>query len=160
MAWEACKDVHKQDKDLANPCKARGMLEITAEMRSIVHAAAEPWQPGEHVKAAILRASRKLGIGYRRTRSFWYAQPVRVRADEADRLRAVELRLLAERQRRLARELQVIRARLDGHHETTRGPPAGAAAAVACRETVVACRETVGGGGAAVALRLGPEAAE
>lgn len=85
---------------------------IATEMQSIVRAAAEPIQPDDSVKARIRRASRKLGLTYRRTRTFWYAHPCAVRASEADQLRQLELRLLAERQRRLAAELETIQVRL------------------------------------------------
>lgn len=88
-------------------------LAIATEMQAITRGAAGPWLPGDSVKAAIGRAARTLGIGYRRARSFWYGEPVSVRAIEADRMRAAELRLLSHRQRRLMQELAAIRARLD-----------------------------------------------
>lgn len=86
---------------------------IASEMQSITRSAAGPWQPGDSVKAAIGRAARTLGIGYRRARSFWYGEAVSVRAFEADRMRAAEQLLLQQRQRRLMQELAAIRARLD-----------------------------------------------
>jgi hypothetical protein len=86
---------------------------IANEMQSITRRAAEPWLPGDSVKAAIGRASRALGIGYRRARSFWYGETVAVRAIEADRMRAAELALLTQRQLRLVQELAAIGARLN-----------------------------------------------
>ena len=89
-------------------------LTINQEMQAITRAAAEPWVPGDSVKAAIGRAARTLGIGYRRARSFWYGDEVAVRAIEADRMRIAELHLLTQRQQRLRAELALIKARLDG----------------------------------------------
>lgn len=100
-------------------------LAIATEMQAITRSAAEPWLPGESVKAAILRASRTLGIGYRRARSFWYGEQVSVRAFEADRMRAAELRLLSQRQRRLMQELAAIRARLDAADQAEDSAAAG-----------------------------------
>ncbi len=86
---------------------------IASEMQSITRNAAGPWQPGDSVKAAIGRAARTLGIGYRRARSFWYGETVAVRAIEADQMRAAETRLLTQRRQRLEQELATLRARLD-----------------------------------------------
>ena len=94
---------------------------IANEMQAITRHAAEPWLPGESVKAAIGRAARTLGIGYRRARSFWYGEAVAVRAIEADRMRAAELALLAQRHRRLMLELAAIKARLDAADEAEAG---------------------------------------
>ncbi len=90
---------------------------IAHEMQAITRRAAEPWLPGDSVKAAIGRASRTLGIGYRRARSFWYGESVAVRAIEADRMRAAETLLLTQRRQRLEQELAALRARLDGAHQ-------------------------------------------
>jgi hypothetical protein len=90
---------------------------IAHEMQSITRRAAEPWLPGDSVKAAIGRASRTLGIGYRCARSFWYGETVSVRAFEADQMRAAELALLSQRQERLRHELALITARLDAADE-------------------------------------------
>jgi hypothetical protein len=106
---------------------------LVAEMRSIARRAAEPWMPGDSVKAAIGRASRALGIGYRRTRSFWYGETVTVRAVEADRMRAAELQLLARRRCQLQREIAAIKARLEargGADEALGCPPDRRLAAV------------------------------
>ena len=85
---------------------------ILAEMQSIVRTAAQPWAPGDSVKAGILRASRKLGLSYRRTRTFWYGASCAVLAAEADRLRRAELAFLAQRRATLTTELKAIAARL------------------------------------------------
>ncbi|MGD0109223.1 MAG: hypothetical protein ABSC06_35075 [Rhodopila sp.] len=116
-------------------------LTIAVEMQAITRRAAEPWAPGDSVKAAIGRAARALGIGYRRARSFWYCENVAVRALEADRLRAAELAMLAQRQRRLTHELATIKARLDAADEAE----AGAAAAVACRKAASSGGPTIPG---------------
>lgn len=129
---------------------------ITSEMQAITRHAAEPWQPGDSVKAAIGRAARTLGIGYRRARSFWYGEHVAVRACEADQMRAAELALLAQRERRLEHELAAIKARLDAGDEAS----PGAAAAVARRrggggaEAAGVVRGEAGNGGEAPAGRV------
>lgn len=86
---------------------------IVAEMQGIVRRAAAPGAVGESTKAAINRAARRLGLSYRRTRTFWYGSHCAVLALEADRMRAVELRLLAERRTRLTAELNQVTARLN-----------------------------------------------
>jgi len=137
-------DLDKRDKDAA----MSDTVDITVEMQAITRRAAEPLLPGDSVKAAILRASRTLGIGYRRAWSFWYGESVSVRAIEADRMRAAELLLLAQRSRRLAQELASIRARLDAaknHQENHQGAAARAA---------LARREGLGGGKVAGETRV------
>lgn len=86
---------------------------VVLEMRAIVRRAGEPWQPGDSVKAALRRAARKLGLSYRRTKTFWYGEPCSVRAVEADRLRAVDLALLREQRNRLEADLNLTEARLN-----------------------------------------------
>jgi hypothetical protein len=113
---------------------------IASEMQAITRNAAGPWQPGDSVKAAIGRAARTLGIGYRRARSFWYGEQVAVRAFEADRMRAAETLLLGERQRRLEHELAAIRARLDAADQEE----AAAHAVVARREAGSGVKEPLG----------------
>ena len=116
-------------------------LTVALEMQAITRRAAEPWLPGDSVKAAIGRASRALGIGHRRARSFWYGEAAAVRAVEADRMRAAEALLLTKRRQQLEHELAAIKARLDAADEAE----AGAAAAVARREA--------GGGGEAAGVK-------
>jgi hypothetical protein len=94
---------------------------LTVEMQAITRHAAEPWLPGDSVKAAIGRAARALGIGYRRARSFWYGESVAVRAIEADRLRAAAALLLTQRRQRLEQELAAIRAMLNASDEKAAG---------------------------------------
>lgn len=105
MSEGACRMLHSEDRIVANP------VAIRSEMQTIVRSAAEPWSPGDSVKAAVQRASRKIGLPYRRIRSFWYAQ-ADAWAHEADRLRA--WRVLAEHQQeqRLRDELHALQARL------------------------------------------------
>jgi hypothetical protein len=98
---------------------------IAHEMQSITRRAAEPWQPGDSVKAAIGRAARTLGIGYRRARSFWYGESVAVRAIEADQMRAADSLALTQRRQRLEHELAAIKARLKGADEKEAGHAAG-----------------------------------
>lgn len=97
--------VHNRDRDV-------DMRDAVAlEMQRIVREAAEPWSPGDSVKAAIGRAARALGLPFRRARTFWYASPCAVRAEEADQLRARDRALVEERLRRLEAEIELLRAR-------------------------------------------------
>ncbi len=86
---------------------------ILSEMRDITRRAAEPWSPGDSAKAAIGRSARRLRLTYRRAYTFWYAAPAAVRAEEADRLRAIDKDLLKQRRENLQRQLAEIEARLD-----------------------------------------------
>jgi hypothetical protein len=96
--------VNKLEKDLA----------ILAELQRITRLAAGPIDANDNIKSAIARAARRLGLNYRRARSFWYASPeTAVRAVEADRLRAAEVRLLREQRLRLLAEADEIEARLN-----------------------------------------------
>lgn len=64
-----------------------------SEMSSVVEASelvrrvAEPRAVGDSVKAAIVRAARRLGFPHSRTKDLWYAHARRIDADEMDRLR-------------------------------------------------------------------------
>lgn len=83
------------------------------DMQRIVRLAAEPRTPDDSVKAAIGRAARSLQLNYRRAYAFWYASDgTSPRAIEADRIRAEELRILANRRIRLERELDWIESRI------------------------------------------------
>lgn len=86
---------------------------IIVEMQAIVRLASQPWEPGDSVKVAITRAADVLNLSFRRVRSFWYGEPISVRAVEADRMRAAERVLLAKRYRLIQHELAAIEARLD-----------------------------------------------
>ncbi len=103
VAGQRDKILDNRDTDM-DRCDA-----LTAEMQGIVRGAAEPWAPGDGVKAGIGRAARRLGLRYRRARSFWYGERAAVRALEADALRTRNRELLAERRRRITAEA----ARLD-----------------------------------------------
>jgi hypothetical protein len=59
------------------------------EARNLVHRCAEPRPVGDSVKAAILRASRRLGLSFNRTKDIWYGNARRIDAGEMDRLRQV-----------------------------------------------------------------------
>ncbi len=97
-----------------NPLEGQAVPPVAAEMRAIVMEAAWPSVPGESVGAAIQRAARRLHLGYSRVRAYWYSQVRLVPAEEADRLRAVQVALMAERLARLDAEAALIRARLGG----------------------------------------------
>lgn len=86
---------------------------LLTEMQAIVRFAAEPRPVTDSIKGAIRRASRALGISYRRSRSFWYGcDRAKVTEAEAARLRAERDRLLALRIECLDRELAELRAEM------------------------------------------------
>ena len=107
---------------LADSDKKMACVDTLSEMSGITRAASEPFAPGDSVKVAIDRASRRLGISYRRARSFWNAEPTAVvKASEADKLRAwywAHVENEAERLEQRAAELRArgnaSRERLDG----------------------------------------------
>jgi hypothetical protein len=102
---------------------------ILADMQRITRLAAEPRVSDDSAKAAINRAARRLGISFRRARSFWYASPdAAVRAAEADRLRAEEVRILASRRIRLEQELDWIEARIVARESRGNGTSLGGVA--------------------------------
>jgi hypothetical protein len=99
---------------------------ILTEMQRITRTAAEPWACGDSVKLGIRRASRTLGISYRRAKAFWYGEDCAVLAREADRLRIEELRIIAAKRQRLEREMAEITARLNAR-ESGKNAMAGSA---------------------------------
>ena len=95
------------------------MSDTVEEMSRIVRTFAEPWQPGDSVKAGINRAARRLRLTYRRATTFWYGRQCNVLATEADQMRAayasplgVELRAFAERAAELRERQNALRGRL------------------------------------------------
>ena len=98
---------------------------ILTEMQRITRTAAEPWASGDSVKLGIRRASRTLGISYRRAKAFWYGEDCSVLAREADRLRIEELHLITAKRERLERELQEITARLNARGRWGNGEGVG-----------------------------------
>ena len=94
--------------------RAAAQAALIAEMQAIVRMAAEPRQPVDGIKAAVGRASRSLGISYRRAMTFWYGhtEKVLVSNAEATRLRAESDRLLALKIERMERELAVLRVEM------------------------------------------------
>ena|ERR1700682_1189124 len=59
------------------------------EAQNLVRRCAEPRLAGDQMKAAILRASRRLGFPFNRTKDIWYGDARRIDAAEMDRLRQV-----------------------------------------------------------------------
>jgi len=57
------------------------------EAQALVRKCAEPRPAGDQVKAAILRASRRLGLPFTRTKDLWYGDARRIDAKEMDGLR-------------------------------------------------------------------------
>src|SRR5579859_3248573 len=57
------------------------------EARNLVQRCAEPRPVGDSVKAAIIRASRRLGFSFSRTKDIWYSAARRIDAAEMDQLR-------------------------------------------------------------------------
>jgi hypothetical protein len=57
------------------------------EAQILVRRCAEPRPAGDLVKAAVRRASQRLGIPFSRVRDIWYGDARRIDAEEMDRLR-------------------------------------------------------------------------
>jgi hypothetical protein len=72
---------------------------LSREASVLVRRVAEPRTIGDSVKAAIVRASRRLGWRFSRTRDIWYAHARRIDAFEIDALRAAaaEAQMAAKR---------------------------------------------------------------
>lgn len=86
---------------------------IVLEMQQIVRTAAEPWEPGDSVKAGVRRAARRTGLTFRRAETFWHAKvrPAAIRAVEADALRAWHAAWLERQAEWLEEQAQLYRAR-------------------------------------------------
>jgi hypothetical protein len=57
------------------------------EAQILVRRCAEPRPAGDQVKAAVRRASQRLGIPFSRVRDIWYGEARRIDASEMDKLR-------------------------------------------------------------------------
>ena len=57
------------------------------EAQTLVRRCAEPRPAGDKVKAAVIRASRRLGFSFSRTKDIWYRNARRIDATEMDQLR-------------------------------------------------------------------------
>lgn len=68
----------------------------------LVRRIAEPRDVGDSVKAAIVRAARRLGFPFSRTKDLWYGDARRIDASEMDRLRDLAAK----------REAELLRSRL------------------------------------------------
>ena len=79
------------------------------EAQTLVRQCEGPRPAVDQVKAAILRASRRLGFAFSRTRDIWYGGARRIDAKEMDRLRkeadCIEIA-------RAAARLEVLRSRM------------------------------------------------
>src|SRR6267154_5611714 len=62
------------------------------EAQILVRRCAEPRPAGDQVKAAVRRASQRLGIPFSRVRDIWYGDARRIDAPEMDRLRQAAFR--------------------------------------------------------------------
>jgi hypothetical protein len=71
---------------LEKPSKDLDMSAIV-EASILIRQVAEPRPVGDSVKAAIVRASRRLGFGFSRTKTIWYGEAFRINAEEMDVLR-------------------------------------------------------------------------
>ena len=98
---------------------------VRAEMAGIVRLAAEPFLP-RGVGYALGQAAKKLGIKPRRAEAYWWGEVSMVPAWEADRMRERRIQLLLEREARLDRELEEVRAVLSALEDET--------GAMACRD--------------------------
>ena len=84
------------------------MPDVLMQMQAITRAAAEPWTPGMSIKEAIGRAARRLDISYRRAATFWRAEPCKVLAEEADKLRRWHRKWLADERVRLSARIEQL----------------------------------------------------
>jgi len=80
-----------------------------AEASALVRRVAEPRPAGDKVKAAIVRAARRLGFPVSRTKDLWYRDARRIDAHEMDRLRERAARVEA---RLAVASLLALRGRL------------------------------------------------
>lgn len=62
---------------------------MSSEAMVLIQRVAEPRPVGDKVKAAIGRASKRLGFPFNRARSIWYGEARRIDATEMDRLREI-----------------------------------------------------------------------
>lgn len=84
----------------------RSEMSSVSEASSLVRRVAEPRDVGDSVKAAIVRAARRLGFPFSRTKDLWYGDARRIDAAEMDRLRD----LAAKREAALLRD-KILAAR-------------------------------------------------
>lgn len=105
-------------------------MEATAEQLAFqwVREAAEPAQVGERICAAILRASRNLGLSYGETKRYWYGERKALLANE---FRQLEYRMQLLKQRRVAigetaNALDQRIAEVRGLRQLARETPSGA----------------------------------
>lgn len=80
----------------------RSEMSSVNEASVLVRCVAEPREVGDSVKAAIVRAARRLGFSFSRTKDLWYADARRIDAAEMDKLRDVAAK----------REANALRAQL------------------------------------------------
>jgi hypothetical protein len=79
---------------------------LRAEMQQILHLAAEPLRPRDNAKSRLARAAVALRLAPRRAYALWYGEErMLIRAEEAARLRAEQVRLYQLRLCRLRREI-------------------------------------------------------
>jgi hypothetical protein len=88
--------------------------ELLGAMHALVRDAAWPGEPGESVKAAIRRASRRLGLAYSRAHQHWYGRARTVPAAEWIAAQDAQRMLRRDRAARLRAELAALEA---GHAE-------------------------------------------
>ena len=70
--------------------RSEPVMSALVEAQSLVRRVAAPVPAGDSVKAAIVRASRRLKWNYNRTKTLWYAdERAKVSGDELNQLRAV-----------------------------------------------------------------------
>lgn len=95
----------------SSPLRKMNAIEEAARL---IRGIAEPCPPGDSVKAAISRASRRIGWSFSRTRAIWYADArIRLAAEELDDLRSKARASQAEKERDLYHALLQRIARLE-----------------------------------------------
>ncbi|UJW87916.1 hypothetical protein [Devosia sp. SL43] len=75
-----------------------------AEMKGLVHQAADFTSPSDNWKDRVQAAARALGFGWSRTKDLYYQDARRIDAEEMDHARKIVGKLKQDRQRREAAE--------------------------------------------------------
>jgi hypothetical protein len=89
MAGFAMAHLRAEQMHFAGKLQRTAYASSLEEAQHLVRRCAEPRPAGDLVKAAILRASRRLGFPVSRTRDIWYGDARRIDAEEMDQLRHV-----------------------------------------------------------------------
>jgi hypothetical protein len=85
---------------------------ISTEMTQIVREAAGPRAQDDTIERQIDRASRYLGLPFRRARAYWYGEVRNIPAHEAEQLRFKQRQILRARIAQLNTEHEILALKL------------------------------------------------